>query len=443
MSALADARDRLLALQAGLAAERRGEPVWLARLRAEARECFAEQGLPDTRQEEWRYTSLAALARQRFERSAPGARLSRADLEGVAFPVFACSLSAFVDGAFDPKLSALEPGRDVHVESLAHALARGEPALEGRLGRLADTKRHPLAALNTACFEDGAFLRVPRGACAGEPLHVVFAATGGEASVRHPRLLVLAEPGSRACVILDFVSLAGAAGLTNSVAEVWVGPGAGVDLVILQREAEGAFHLANLAVWQERDSRFACHTLSFGGRLVRNDAEVVLAGEGADGELRGLFVGGGEQVLDNHTLIDHAVPHGTSRELYKGILGGSARGVFRGRVIVRPDAQKTSASQSNRNLLLSETAEVDSKPQLEIRADDVRCSHGSTIGQLDPDALFYLRSRGIAEAEARALLTRGFAAEILAALPVPALAEGLDAALDAGLVRAAGREAAR
>ena len=397
MSALADARDRLLALQADIAAARRGEPAWLARLRVEARERFAEQGLPDTRQEEWRYTSLAELARQRFERPHGSARLSPADLERVAFPVFACSLSAFVDGAFDPKLSALEPGRDVHVESLAHALARGEPALEADLGRLVDTKLHPFAALNTACLEDGAFLKVPRGASAGEPLHVVFAAAQGDGAVRHPRLLVVAEAGSRACVILDFVSLPGAAGLTNAVAEVRVGPGAGVDLVILQREAGATFHLANLAVWQERDSRFACHTLTLGGRLVRNDASLLLADEGADGTLRGLFVGGGDQVLDNHTLVDHAMPHGTSRELYKGILGGSARGVFRGRVIVRPDAQRTNASQSNRNLLLSGSAEIDSKPQLEI----------------------------------------------LAGLPVPALAEGLDASLDASLARAAGREEPR
>ena len=443
MSAHKDARDRLLELQAGIAAQRRGEPGWLARLRAESRERFAERGLPDTRQEEWRYTSLAELSRQRFERSAPGARLSRADLESAAFPVFACSLSAFVDGVHDPQLSGLSPGRDVHVESLARALARGEPALEAHLGRFADTKLHPFAALNTACLEDGAFLHVPRETSAAEPLHVVFAAAPGAGTVRHPRLLVVAEAGSRACAIVDFVSLAGAAGFTNAVVEVQVGPGAGVDLVILQREAPGAFHVANLAVWQERDSRFACHTLSLGGRLVRNDASVLLADEGADCTLRGLFVGGGEQVLDNHTLVDHAVPFGTSRELYKGILGGASRGVFRGRVIVRPDAQKTNASQSNRNLLLSATAEVDSKPQLEIRADDVRCSHGTTIGQLDPDALFYLRSRAIAEPEARELLTRGFAADILAALPVPALAEGLDAAVDASLARAGGREPLR
>jgi Fe-S cluster assembly protein SufD len=252
----------------------------------------------------------------------------------------------------------------------------------------------------------------------------------------------VAEPGSRLRVIQDHVSLGGAGGLTNSVTEVVVGQGARVDFVLLQREADDAFAVSNLAARLERDAHFHAHTITLGGRFVRNDLTAVLADEGAECSLQGLFVGGGEQVIDNHTLVDHAMPRGISRELYKGILGGRSRGVFRGRVVVRPAAQKTDARQSNPNLLIGAGAEIDSKPQLEIHADDVKCSHGSSIGQLDEDSVFYVRSRGLGEDAARDLLTRGFAREILAGLPVPALGDGLDELLARHLAEAARRTAA-
>ncbi|MBW1685783.1 MAG: Fe-S cluster assembly protein SufD, partial [Deltaproteobacteria bacterium] len=311
------------------------------------------------------------------------------------------------------------------------------------LGRLVSLKEHAFAALNSAFLDDGAVLLVGPDANLAEPLHIVFVSTAaGTLRVRHPRLLIVAGEGSRVRVIVDHVCLGPPSGFTNAVAEVCVGQGAQVDLVLLQRERSDAFHVSNLAVRQERDSRFSSHTLTLGGALVRNDLGVVLEDEGADCTLHGLFVAGGEQLIDNHTLVDHAMPHGTSRELYKGILGGSSRGVFRGRVIVRPGAQKTDARQSNPNLLLADSAEIDTKPQLEIYADDVKCSHGSSIGQLEEDALFYLRSRGMAEPEARDLLTRGFAHEVIAALPVPALTDGLDALLGTRLAQASGREGA-
>jgi Fe-S cluster assembly protein SufD len=226
-------------------------------------------------------------------------------------------------------------------------------------------------------------------------------------------------------VVQDHVSLGGGAALTNAVTELHVGPGAHLEHVLLQREGGAAFHVSNTAAQLERDARLATHVVSLGGRLVRNDLTVTLAGEGAEARLSGLFLVGGERLVDNHTFVDHAVPHGTSRQLYKGVLGGRSRGVFRGRVLVRPDAQHTDAKQSNPNLLLSDGAEIDGKPQLEIHADDVKCSHGSAIGRVDESALFYLRARGIDEAAARALLVRGFAAEVLAALPEPSLAEAL------------------
>jgi Fe-S cluster assembly protein SufD len=444
MSVLEQARDHHLALFEGFEASRSHDPAWLRSLRREAAALFGELGLPHTKLEEWRYTNVTPLAKLPFELRVPGeAGASRSEIEAVAFPVFACSLHVFVDGRYEPRLSALGASSEVHVESLAELLAREPERVEPHLGRLVDLKEHAFSALNSAFLDDGAALLVAPHADVEEPLHVVFVSTAaGGPRVHHPRVLIAAGEGSRARVIVDHVCLGGAPSFSNAVSEVCVARNAQLDLVLIQRERSEDFHVSNLAVRQERDSRFSSHTLTLGGGLVRNDLGVVLEEEGADCTLHGLFLATGEQLIDNHTLVDHAVPHGTSRELYKGILGGTARGVFRGRVIVRPGAQKTDAKQSNPNLLLADTAEIDSKPQLEIYADDVKCSHGSSIGQLEEEALFYLRSRGMAEPEARDLLTRGFAHEVMAALPVPALTDGLDSLLDGGLARATARGAA-
>jgi len=427
MGALETARDHYVARQAAWAAARRDEPAWLARMRREAAARFEEAGLPHTRLEEWRYTNLNGLARVPFELASGAAQVSRETLEQVSFPVYACSVFVFVDGMHRPELSApraLSAG--ARVQSLAELLASEPERLEAELGSLVDPKLHPFAALNTAFLEDGAVLLVPRGARLAQPIHVVFASSGAQPDrVRHPRVLVVAGPESRADVIVDHVDLAPARGFTNAVIEVRAERGSELGIVVVQRETDRAFHVSNLAARVDRDARLSAHIVSLGGALVRNDASVLLAEEGAACRMNSLFAGDGEQVLDHHTLIDHAVPHGESRQLAKGILGGSARGVFRGRVIVRPDAQHTDAEQSNPNLLLSPGAEVDSKPQLEIHADDVRCRHGSSIGRLDEDALFYLRARGLDEGAARDLLTRGFAAEVLDALPVPPLGTAL------------------
>jgi Fe-S cluster assembly protein SufD len=439
VSPLEAARDRYLALIEAAAAERRAEPGWLAGLRREAAAAFAASGLPHVRLEEWRYTNVAPLARIPFALAPRAAEpISREALEAVSFPVYACSLFVFVDGVHRPELStprALSGG--VRVESLASLLASEPERLAARLGRLVDAKTHPFAALNTALFGDGAVLLVPRGARLAQPVHLVFASSGAQPDVVvSPRVVVVAEPGSRADVIVDHVGLAAVRGFTNAVHEIWVEQAAELGFVLVQRESDELFHVANLAASVARDGRLAAHTLSLDGAFVRNDASVRLAEEGAVCRLNGLSAGDGEQLLDHHTLIDHAVPHGTSRQLYKSILGGSARGVFRGRVIVRPHAQHTDAEQSNPNLLLSTAAEVDSKPQLEIHADDVKCRHGASIGRLDENALFFLRARGLDEPAARALLTRGFAAEILDTLPVPALGTALSALLGARLAGA-------
>lgn len=409
-----------------------------ADLRRAGRDAFAERGLPTTRLEEWRYTSLAPLAalRPRLSRGDVPVELER--LEAVAFPVFACSLVAFVNGYHRPDLSTLRSSTgEVQVESLAaHRAARGEPGAWGE--PLAEAKQHPFVALNRAFLDDGARVRVPSGHAAESPVHLVFASgrtqaseEGEEAGFSLPRVRIDAEAGSRAMIVQDHVSLAETgAHFVDAVTEVHLGPEASLDLVVIQRENAETVHVSNLAVHLSRGSRFRAHTLCLGGRLLRNDASALLAEEGVECALRGLFLCEGERLVDNHTLIDHAAPHGTSDELYKGILSGRGHGVFRGRVIVRPHAQKTNARQSNPNLLLSDGAEIDTKPQLEIWADDVKCSHGSAIGRTDPEALFYLQTRGIELDEARRLLTRGFAAEVLASLPSEALSEGLAAVLD-------------
>jgi len=401
----------------------------LAALRTRGREAFAARGLPGAREEEWRYTPLPPPSS--LDLSLPGAdpRVPRARIEALSFPVFACSLFVFVNGRHRPELSAPHAlAGGLRVESLQE-LQGGEPErIPAGLGTLVDDKLHPFAALGSGLLEDAAVVRIPRGETVEHVVHLVLASGGAEGPLLcAPRVWIDAEPGSRAVVLEDHVSLDDLPHLETAVTEVRVAEQASLDLVVLQRMSAVARGASNLGVQQEQGSRFASHVITLGGSWVRNDLLVRLEGEGAEAHLNGLFLGRSHGLVDNHTQVDHAAPHGTSRQLYKGILADRSRGVFRGRVVVRPHAQKTDAHQSNPNLLLSDGAEINSKPQLEIRADDVRCSHGSATGCVDPEALFYLRSRGIAEEAARRLLTQGFAAQVLAALPGKALAEALSA----------------
>lgn len=403
------------------------DPAWLGHLRQEAFDLFDAQGFPTTRQEEWRYTNLAALERVDLESgSGPAAdSISNAEVETAARRAFADKTSTrlvFVDGHYREALSS--PGSNAF-ESLA-SLRKREPAiLEGRLGRLMNPKRHPFAALNTAFLDDGAVIRVPDGENLEHPIHLVFVASPGTPRAQHPRVLVEMGVGSRALVVQEHLSAGGDVALTNAVTEIDAKANSSLDFVLLQRETDATFHVSNTVASIERDARVTTHTVTFGGRLVRNDLLARIVGEGGECTLNGLFFADGKRLVDNHTQVDHRVPHGTSRELYKGILDGDSRGVFRGRVIVAPDAQKTDARQHNPNLLLGRGAEIDSRPQLEIHADDVKCSHGTSIGRLEEEALFYLRSRGIERGRATVLLTQGFANEILEILPLPGLAAQL------------------
>ena len=273
---------------------------------------------------------------------------------------------------------------------------------------------HPFRALNAAFFEDGAFVLVPKNTSLPEPLHILNISTAHqEGLTAHPRNLFVVEPGGSAFILESFVSTGRAPGLTNSVTEIEIGAGARLEYVKFQDEHPEAFHFATLQARMERDSRYTASSVSGGARISRNDINTVLAGEGGECVLNGLYLGAGRQLVDHHMLVDHAKPHCASHEFFNGVLGGRSRGVFSGRILVRKDAQKTDAKQSNRNILLTSEAMVDAKPQLEIFADDVKCTHGATVGQMDEEAVFYLRSRGIDNEAARRMLTHAFGGEII------------------------------
>jgi Fe-S cluster assembly protein SufD len=299
--------------------------------------------------------------------------------------------------------------------------------LEPYLARYARYQDHSFVALNTAFIEDGAFVSIPSGKIVEEPIHLFFVSTAaGEATVSHPRNLILVGNDSQVTIVESYVGLNHGVTWTNAVTEIVVGESAVVEHYKLQWEREEAFHTATLQVHESRSSNFTSHSVALGGSLVRNEVNVALDGEGGECTLNGLYLATGRQHVDNHTRIDHVKPHCTSRELYKGVLEGKARGVFNGKIYVHKAAQKTDARQTNKNLLLSADASVDTKPQLEIYNNDVKCTHGSTIGQLDEDALFYLRARGIGLETARSLLTYGFISDIVGRIKLASIRDQLE-----------------
>jgi len=389
-------------------------PGFAAELRRSGRTTFEALGLPSTRLEDWRFTSLAPLAAQDFVPGDPGAAVSLGEIERLAGPRTGPRL-VFVNGRMRPDLSSATGLPDgAFVGSLARALRERPALLEGHLGRVASLDGQALAALNTALLADGAFVYLPSRAVAAEPLELVFAGgAGSKASASEPRVLVVAEPESDCTVVERYVALGPSPVLTNAVTEVALGDGARVDHYQVQDQPANAFHFAFVAAEQARGARFQTHSTALGAAISRSDVRVRLAGEGAQATLVGLYMTDGNRLVDNHSVIEHAKPHGTSREVFKGVLDGQSRAVFGGRVRVLEGAMKTDAHQTNSNLLLSRDATVDAMPQLEIYADDVKCGHGGTVGQLDPDSLFYLRSRGLPLSHARSLLIYAFAREMV------------------------------
>ncbi len=392
----------------------RHEPGWLVRLREEAFARYAATGLPTTRDEAWRFTNVQPIARTSF--AAPSAfDATEADVMAAGLVELGGPRAVFVNGRLHAGLSRLQGSG---VRALGAVIEQEPARLQGRLGR--DAKdRTPFTALNTALFEDGAVVEIAAGERLAHPIHLAFYSSAGAPSVTHPRVLVLLGRNSQATVVESHFGRG--TYLTNAASELFVEDGAQLEHVKLQRESQTAFHVATLSAVLGRDARLAQHHMALGALLARADIEARFDGEGGSCALFGLFHADGQRLLDSHTRLDHAVPHAESHELYKGILDGRARGVFHGRIVVRQDAQKTAAYQTNQNLLLSRDALVQSIPQLEIFADDVKCKHGSTTGQLDDSVLFYLRSRGIGESEARSLLTYAFASDVIQKLPLAEL----------------------
>jgi Fe-S cluster assembly protein SufD len=395
----------------------RHDPDWLVAARRRAMGWVATHGFPTRKDEDWRYTALAPIL------DTPWERAPRAGVTGRASAAMVQSRVAdlrgprlvFVNGHFGAALSraaALPLG--VTVCSLAAALTTQPERLEPILSRSPDGPQHAFAAFNRALATDGAFVHLPAGASVAVPIHLVFVSdTGGEPLLSSPRCVVLADAGSRATIVETHIGFDGDVHSTNSVTDVVLAEGALVEHHKVQDEPQTAFHLALLDVRQGPGSRFTSHSMMFGGRIARQEVRVDLQGEGARVSLDGLALPHGEQVHDNTVFVDHAAPGCTSHQLYKSVLGGRARSVFNGHILVRSGADGTDANQKNKNLILSDRAEADTRPRLEIYADDVKCTHGAAVGQLDEEALLYLRSRGLTERGARALLVHAFSRELV------------------------------
>jgi Fe-S cluster assembly protein SufD len=398
-----------------------GRHPWLNLIRKEALTRFNELGFPTTRDEEWRFTNVSPIARTRFKPADLNpARLTISEISRFTVCEAQCTQLVFLNGFYSENLSTVKfLPKGVYINSLASALETRRPLLEPFLAQYAAYKNNAFTALNTAFMADGAVVYLPADTVLKDPIHLLYLSTiQPEPGVSVPRSLVVLGNGSQASIVESYASLGRGLYFTNAVTEMLVGAGCVVDYYKLQRESDDSFHIATIQVIQDRDSSLSAHSLSLGGALVRNNINVVLNGSGADCTLNGLYVAKGRQHVDNHTSIDHAKPNCTSRELYKGILDDSSSGVFNGRIVVRKDAQKTNARQTNKNLLLSKNAGINTAPQLEIFADDVKCTHGATIGQLNEEELFYLRSRGIERDAARTLLTYAFASELLGAVRI-------------------------
>ena len=392
-------------------------PQWLPPLRQAGIASFAAAGFPTLQDEDWRFTNVAPIAQLPFT-LARQAVVNGAETKLIDESVFAKLAGhrlVFVNGFFSAKLSHLKPvAGGVRIESLSAALATDSALIEKHLGKYAHTRNNPFAALNQALFTDGAFIFVPAGAAVAEPVQLIYissAKQNGETIL--PRNLVIAEANSKLTVVESYLSTGNAAYFTNAVTEILAGDHAAVEHIKLQDEASAAYHIATIAGEFGRASNVTVHSFALGARLSRTNIRTKLAGEGLECILNGLYLTKGEQLADHHMIVEHAQPHCASHEYFNGILDDKSKGVFHGRIYVHPIAQKTDAKQTNKNLLLSDDATADTKPQLEIYADDVKCTHGATIGQLNPESIFYLRARSIGADVARQMLIHAFAGEII------------------------------
>lgn len=402
---------------------------WLELVRGGAIERFEQLGFPTVREEEWKYTNLATLAKENFQPALTPVE-PVADVARYAYPETQNAHLVAVNGFLREDLSTKEGlGEVVAIDLLsAVADARYNKIVRDYLARNANYHDNGLTALNTAFLQSGVFLWVPKNVKLETPLQITFVADGPQ-SANFPRLLVVAEENSSATVIESFVSNGNERHFTNAIAEVVLKDGARLEHYRLQNESKSAFHLATTAAELGRASSYDVTSINLGAQLARHDVSVVMDQEGAECWVDGLYVVGANQHTDTHSVIDHKQPHCNSHQLYKGILDGNGRAVFNGKIFVREGAQKTDAMQTNKNLLLSPEARVDTKPQLEIYADDVKCAHGAAVGQIDEEELFYLQARGMNPELGRSLLTYGFAEEVIGKIKIDSIRSQLDEAV--------------
>lgn len=401
-------------------------PSWLADLRRSGISHFTELGFPTLKQEEWVFTNVKPIQDLSF---IPAAKPTSAhiNVERFKFEGLEGARLVFVDGHLAHALSAIPELPDgIIVSNFAAALESHGDLVQKHLARYAKTDESGFSALNTAFIQDGAFVHLPRGKVLDQPVHLIFLSTDGDTNTANLRNLIIAEPNSQAKVIESYYSVGDQAVFANAVTEVFVDENACVEHTKFQEMNHESFHVATIQAQLARSSRFTSHSISTGARIARNNINLVMNGEGIECTLNGLYLVGGRQLVDHHTLADHALPHCDSHEFYHGILGGQSRGVFNGKIYVREDAQKTDAKQSSRAILLSDKATVNAKPQLEIYADDVKCTHGATVGQLNEEAIFYCRSRGIDEPSARRMLTHAFAGEVIDRISIEPVREHLE-----------------
>ncbi len=412
-------------------------------MRKAAMNRLAEIGFPTNKNEEWKFTSVLPIIREQFYPSTvlPELTGQKIELGNFLIPHLDGPRLVFVNGHFSKNLSSIPSSGQLHVGSLVTALKSGHSEnISRHLGRYASYEQEAFTALNTGFLQDGACIEVPDNMKIDTPVYLLFLSTGGELlPLSQPRNLILAGKNSKTTFVMQYVGLSQQLYFTNTVSEIVAGENAVVELTKLQQENNHAYHIDSMYIHQHAGSNVTANSVSFGGAIVRNNITTVLDAEGCECTLNGLSLGTGTQHIDNHTVIDHAKPHCNSHELYKSILSGKSKGVFNGKIFVRKDAQKTDAKQTNKTLLLSDDATMNTKPQLEIFADDVKCTHGATVGYLDAEALFYLRSRAIGLDEAQDMLTRAFASDVTGRNSIESLREYLNAMLGDRLEKIHGR----
>jgi Fe-S cluster assembly protein SufD len=404
-------------------------PDWLEPIRRAAMDRFNLTGFPTARDEEWRFTPVTPIAQGTWRHASGSAKVTGEDLEGFIFGHPEWITLVFVDGVYREELSSeLQSSGGIQVHSLADAIRKNGGLLRHHLARHAPLESSPFTALNTALVRDGAVIQVEANTQAARPVHLIYVATkDAHGCVMQPRNLIMVDRGARAAVVESYVSVAsGTSSWTNTVTEVVLGADAWLEHTRIQRESERAYHVGATYVDQHRDSHYRSFSMAMGGAIARHNLQARLNDENVETLLYGLYISRGDQLVDNHTAIYHDQPNCRSWEVYKGILDGRSRAVFNGKVFVKPEAQRTDAKQTNRNLLLSDGAKVNTKPQLEIFADDVKCTHGATVGRLDDLALFYARSRGVPAKDAQRLLTYAFAAEVIAEVTLEPVREELE-----------------